>query len=58
MAKWGINRVDPDRNAEVFADLLSLVDAIPFEAMHRRSDRGRPEPPTWAELTGTAKTPK
>jgi transcriptional regulator with XRE-family HTH domain len=43
-------RVDVDRNARVFADVLSLVDAMPFDAMHRRSGRARSAPPTWAEL--------
>jgi hypothetical protein len=45
--------VDRRRNGSVLADLLSLVDAIPFAAMHERSGRERPEPPTWAQLTGS-----
>ena len=43
-------RVDQERNARVFADLLSVVDAIPFAAMHERSGRVRPDPPRWTEL--------
>jgi hypothetical protein len=38
--------VDVARNARVFADVLTLVDAIPY-----RGSRGRPAPPTWAEIT-------
>jgi transcriptional regulator with XRE-family HTH domain len=46
-----VRRVDPERNARVFADVLSLVDAVPFASMHQRSGRERPSPPTWTELT-------
>ncbi|HEX5268590.1 MAG TPA: helix-turn-helix transcriptional regulator [Acidimicrobiales bacterium] len=45
-------RVDPERNARVFADVLSLVDAVPFAEMHERSGRGRPDPPRWSDLVG------
>ena len=46
-------RPDLQRNARVFADLLSLVDAIPFAAMQEARGRVRPDPPTWAELVRT-----
>jgi transcriptional regulator with XRE-family HTH domain len=37
-------RVDVQRNARVFADLLSLVDAVPFSEIHEHSARTRPLP--------------
>lgn len=46
--------VDPRRNARVFADVLSLVDAIPFGEMHASSGRVRPDPPRWADLVRTS----
>lgn len=42
-------RVDPARNAGTFADLLSLVDAVPFGAL-KQGRRRRPAPPRWRDL--------
>jgi transcriptional regulator with XRE-family HTH domain len=47
--------VDPERNGRVFADVLSLVDAIPFGDLQRRSGRTRPDPPRWSDLVGGAR---
>ena len=41
--------IDVARNARVFADVLSLADAIP------PSPSRRPLPPTWSELIGRAR---
>lgn len=43
-------RIDPRRNALVFADVLSLADAIPFGALREQSGRARPDPPRWSDL--------
>ena len=42
--------IDVAHNARAFADVLSLVDAIPFGQMHASSGRVRPDPPRWADL--------
>jgi transcriptional regulator with XRE-family HTH domain len=44
-------RVDLERNARVLADVLTLVDAVPFAGSSGPGDRSRPDPPTWAEVT-------
>jgi transcriptional regulator with XRE-family HTH domain len=44
-------RIDPERNARVFADVLTFVDAIPFTSWPGPRDRSRPPPPTWSEVT-------
>jgi transcriptional regulator with XRE-family HTH domain len=43
-------RIDPERNGRIFADVLSLADAIPFPDLHERSGRSRPDPPRWSDL--------
>lgn len=46
--------IDPERNGRVFADVLSLVDAIPFGDLRKQSRGTRPEPPRWSDLVGGA----
>jgi transcriptional regulator with XRE-family HTH domain len=46
------SRVDVEHNARVFADVLTLVDAVPFASLPGYESRARPAPRTWAEITG------
>jgi transcriptional regulator with XRE-family HTH domain len=47
---------DAVRNAGVFADLLSFVDALPAQpGGYSRRRRGSGEPPTWSELLERAR---
>ena len=43
--------IDPRRNARIFADVLSLADAIPRGTVPPNESRVRQAPPTWSELT-------
>lgn len=46
---------DPERNARVFADVLSIVDAVPFGLMQDERVHRLPEPPTWSEVISRAR---
>lgn len=45
-----LRRADPVRNSRMLADVLSLVDAVPFGEMRGRGGRKRPSPPRWRDL--------
>jgi transcriptional regulator with XRE-family HTH domain len=46
---------DPERNARLFVDVLSLADAVPFADLAEGGRPGRPAPPTWAQITRQAR---
>lgn len=42
--------IDVERNAKGFADLLTFVDAVPFDRMRGANGDARAGPPTWRSL--------